>query len=142
MASQSRNDEIDLLLGRMKSAAAPFRETLREIHARYRGIEDGKVADYIPELAKADANWFGVSVVTTDGLVFEVGETNQLFTIQSISKPFVYGLALEDHGVDSVLARVGVEPSGEAFNAILLDEVSNRPFNPMVNAGPSPRLTC
>lgn len=135
MSSPSDNSEIDRLLGRMKSAAAPFRETLREIHARYAGVADGKVADYIPELSKADPNWFGLSVVTTDGLVVEIGEISQSFTIQSISKPFVYGLAIEDHGVDSVLARVGVEPTGEAFNAILLDEASNRPFNPMVNAG-------
>jgi glutaminase len=55
--------------------------------------------------------------------------------MQSISKPFVYGLALEDHGLEHVLSKVGVEPTGEAFNSIILDEVSNRPFNPMVNAG-------
>jgi glutaminase len=64
-----------------------------------------------------------------------VGDCKQLFTIQSISKPFVYGLALEDHGLEHVLKKVGVEPTGEAFNAIVLDEASNRPFNPMVNAG-------
>ncbi|MGE0759935.1 MAG: glutaminase A, partial [Pirellulaceae bacterium] len=90
---------------------------------------------YIPELAKADRQWFGIAIATVDGQVFEVGDSRQLFTVQSISKPFVYGLALEDHGVEQVLAKVGVEPTGEAFNAIVLDEASNRPFNPMVNAG-------
>jgi glutaminase len=73
--------------------------------------------------------------VTVDGQVFEVGDHQQFFTIQSVSKPFVYGLALEDHGRDAVLKRVGVEPTGEAFNSVLLDETTNRPFNPMVNAG-------
>jgi glutaminase len=96
---------------------------------------DGHVADYIPELALADPNWFGICVVTQDGQVFEVGDCDQLFTIQSISKAFVYGLALEDHGRDYVNSKVSVEPTGEAFNAIVLDEVTNRPYNPMVNAG-------
>ncbi|HEY2415412.1 MAG TPA: glutaminase A [Pirellulaceae bacterium] len=128
-------DELDLLIGKMKTAAAPLREVLRDLHARYAPVDEGKVADYIPELAKADRKWFGIAIATADGQVFEVGECKQLFTIQSISKPFVYGLALEDHGVDHVLSKVGVEPTGEAFNAIVLDEASNRPFNPMVNAG-------
>lgn len=133
--SNDADADVDLLIGRMKSAAAPLRDVLREIHARYASNDDGKVADYIPELAKANRNWFGISIATADGQVFEVGDCKQLFTIQSISKPFVYGLALEDHGLEHVLSKVGVEPTGEAFNAIVLDEASNRPFNPMVNAG-------
>jgi glutaminase len=135
LIATSPADEIDLLIGKMKTAAAPLREVLRDLHARYAPLDEGKVADYIPELAKADRRWFGIAVATTDGQVFEVGDSGQLFTIQSISKPFVYGLALEDHGLENVLGKVGVEPTGEAFNAIVLDEASNRPFNPMVNAG-------
>lgn len=119
----------------MKAAAAPLREVLREIHARFSTNTDGQIADYIPELAKANRDWFGISIVTADGQTFEVGDCKQNFTIQSISKPFVYGLALEDHGLEQVLSKIGVEPTGEAFNAIVLDEASNRPFNPMVNAG-------
>ena len=135
MPSITSQDEVDLLIGKMKTAAAPLREVLRDLHARYAALDEGKVADYIPELAKADRRWFGIAIATADGQVFEVGDCKQLFTIQSISKPFVYGLALEDHGLEHVLAKVGVEPTGEAFNAIVLDEASNRPFNPMVNAG-------
>jgi glutaminase len=108
---------------------------LRDLHARHAANDAGKVADYIPELAKADRHWFGIAIATTDGQVLEVGDSKQLFTIQSISKPFVFGLALEDHGLAHVLSKVGVEPTGEAFNSIVLDEASNRPFNPMVNAG-------
>src|SRR5262245_56847391 len=107
----------------MKAAAAPLREVLREIHSRYAADDEGKVADYIPELAKADRRWFGITIVTTEGQVYEVGNSKQLFTMQSVSKPFVYRLALEDHGLEHVLSKVGVEPTGEAFNSIILDEV-------------------
>lgn len=135
MPPTSNDNELDLLLGRMKSAAAPLRELLRELHSLYSKNDEGQVADYIPELAKANPHWFGITIATVDGQIFEVGDSRQLFTIQSISKPFVYGMALEDHGPERVLSRVGVEPTGEAFNSIILDEASNRPFNPMVNAG-------
>jgi glutaminase len=126
---------LDELIGSLKSAVAPFRATLQELHAKYRDLDEGKVADYIPELALANPEWFGISVVTVDGQAFEVGDYRQLFSIQSVSKPFVFGQALEDHGREAVLEKVGVEPTGEAFNAIVLDEQSNRPFNPLVNAG-------
>jgi glutaminase len=128
-------DELDLLLGRMRTAAAPLREVLRDLHERNAPECAGKVATYIPELARADPAWFGIALVTVDGQVFEVGDSGQPFTIQSISKPLVFGQAIEDNGLEAVLGRVGVEPTGEAFNAIVLDEASNRPYNPMVNAG-------
>jgi glutaminase len=135
MSKDQSSSALDELIGSLKSAVAPFRATLQEIYAKYRDVNDGKVADYIPELALADPRWFGISVVTVDGQVFEVGDHHQLFSIQSVSKPFVFGQALEDHGREEVLKKVGVEPTGEAFNAIVLDEGSNRPFNPLVNAG-------
>ena len=92
--------------------------------------------DLHPGARPADPDWFGISVVTADGPRLRGGRRPTLpFTIQSISKPFVWGAALEDRGRDAVLERIGVEPSGNAFNAIVVDEVSNRPFNPMVNAG-------
>jgi glutaminase len=112
-----------------------IQDQLAHIHAQFADLDDGEVADYIPELADADPHDFGIAVVGVGGRLFEFGTTERAFTIQSISKPFVYGMALEDLGRDGVLERVGVEPSGEAFNAIVLDEVSNRPFNPMINSG-------
>lgn len=133
--SKPDGSDLDALVNKMKSAASPLRTVLRELYDKYRPLRDGKVADYIPELAKADPDSFGISVVTKDGQVFSAGDVKQQFTIQSISKPFVFGLALEMHGRDHVLSKVGVEPTGEAFNAIVLDEASNRPFNPMVNSG-------
>lgn len=116
-------------------SAPEFQSVLEDLHQRYQPLQEGKVASYIPELAKMDPNWFSICVATVDGQVYEVGDAEQLFTIQSISKVFVHGLALEDHGRNSLLTRVGVEPTGDAFNAIVLDEQSKRPYNPMVNAG-------
>ncbi|MCX7593656.1 MAG: glutaminase, partial [Fischerella sp.] len=104
---------------------------LEDLHSKYKSLRDGAVANYIPELAKVDPDLFSICIVTVDGEVYEVGDSQQLFTIQSISKVFVYGLALEDHGRDYILTRVGVEPTGDAFNAIILDEQSKRPYNPM-----------
>jgi glutaminase len=127
--------DFSSLVSSIQAVASPFRQYLNDLHDKYQGVMDGTVADYIPELALADPNWFGICVVTKAGQVFEVGDCDQLFTIQSISKAFVYGLALEDHGRDYVNSKVSVEPTGEAFNAIVLDEVTNRPYNPMVNAG-------
>jgi glutaminase len=109
--------------------------SLRKMHEQYRHNSNGKLANYIPEIANANPELFGIALTTADGQVYEVGDSRHLFTIQSISKPLVYGLALEDHGIGTVLSKVGVEPSGEAFNSIVFDERDNRPFNPMVNAG-------
>jgi glutaminase len=133
--ADSPSADLDALIGKMKSASAPFRVTLAEIHRAIAEDRSGTIATYIPELALANPDWFAIAVVTVDGMVFEVGDSEQLFSIQSVSKPFVFGQALEDHGREAVLARVNVEPTGEAFNAIVLDETTNRPFNPMVNAG-------
>lgn len=96
---------------------------------------EGALADYIPELAKVEPDRFGVAIVTAKGRVYATGDTDTPFTIQSVSKAFSYCLALELAGTRAVRARVGVEPSGDAFNAIEFDPVTRRPYNPMVNAG-------
>ena len=114
---------------------SPIQRYLDALHHRHRGERGGRVATYIPELADADPDWFGICVATPDGHVYEAGDSRVPFTIQSISKPFAYGLALEDRGRAHVRGKVGVEPSGEAFNSIRLDAASGCPLNPMVNAG-------
>jgi glutaminase len=116
-------------------AAAPLQGYLEELHAALASISDGALADYIPELTRADPGWFGIALATVDGHVYQAGESRRAFTVQSISKAIAYGLALEDHGLDAVLSKVGVEPSGEAFNSISLEPTTGRPFNPMINAG-------
>ena len=114
---------------------SPIQTVLDRLHATYASLGEGEVATYIPELAKANPDWFGICLATTDGHLYESGDTRQVFTIQSISKPFVYGLALEDCGRDAVLAKIGVEPTGDAFNSISLAPNSGSPLNPMINAG-------
>jgi glutaminase len=116
-------------------APDPIGDVLRLLHDRLATLTSGEVATYIPELGTADPSWFGIALSTLDGHVYEAGDVHREFTIQSVSKPFVYALALADRGLDEVLRRVGVEPSGEAFNSIRLDRDTGRPLNPMVNAG-------
>ncbi|MDB5583914.1 MAG: putative glutaminase [Bradyrhizobium sp.] len=112
----------------------PLQQFLASCHEEFKADDSGAVADYIPELQKADPAHFGVALVTIDGHVYEVGDSAVPFTIQSVSKAFVFALALEMVGEERVAAAIGVEPSGEAFNSIRLTS-DNRPFNPMVNAG-------
>ena len=95
---------------------------------------EGALADYIPELANADPNKLALALSTVDGVIYSSGDVDVEFTIQSMSKPFAYALALTEHGLDAVLSKVGVEPSGEAFNQIALDR-GNLPKNPMINSG-------
>jgi glutaminase len=107
---------------------------LTSAHERHLGNRSGVLADYIPELARVEPESFGIAIATVGGSVHSVGDADRPFTIQSVSKAFVYCLALELAGHEAVMKRVGVEPSGDAFNSIMLDP-TNRPFNPMVNAG-------
>ena len=81
-----------------------------------------------------DPDNFGIALATVDGKVYEIGDTREEFTIQSISKALMFCLAIEIAGHDFVAERVGIEPSGDPFNAIVFDD-RNWPFNPMVNAG-------
>ena len=112
----------------------PVDGLLHEVWESVRSIDSGQIADYIPELAKADPATCGLSLATLDGAVYTAGDLVP-FTIQSVSKPFVYALALADSGAEAVLSRIGAEPTGDPFNSISLDDVSGRAFNPMVNAG-------
>lgn len=96
----------------------------------------GKVADYIPELGKANPVHLGLCIKTPDGRTIEYGDVEQRFTMQSICKVVSLATALQHEGFDKVFSHVMMEPSGDAFNSILkLDIASNRPFNPMINAG-------
>ncbi|WP_341999588.1 glutaminase A [Microbacterium sp. LWH7-1.2] len=113
----------------------PITALLHDVLEDIRPLDDGAPAGYIPELAAADPDRLALAVVGPRGRVRAVGDVAHEFTIQSISKPFVLALALADRGRDAVLRKVGVEPSGEPFNAISLEPGTGRPANPMVNAG-------
>ncbi|MFJ8043402.1 glutaminase A [Kitasatospora sp. NPDC096147] len=113
----------------------PVTESLGELHGRLSGLTEGEVASYIPQLAGADPADFGLALTSMAGHRYQAGQADTRFSIQSVSKPFVYALALSDLGPAEMLRRVGAEPSGEAFNAISLEPHTGRPANPMVNAG-------
>jgi glutaminase len=119
----------------VKHGADPIQVAVQQALDRYRSLDSGHLADYIPELARVEPDRFGIAVVTTNGAVYLAGDVDVPFTIQSVSKAFSYGLAIERVGRDKVRSRVGVEPSGDAFNAIEFDPATHRPYNPMVNAG-------
>jgi glutaminase len=112
-----------------------IQELLEDLYQSFCGLKEGRVADYIPELAKACPDDFGIVIATSGGRIYEVGATRKEFTIQSISKPFIYALALKRLSLEFMASKIDVEPSGEAFNAISLDPESGKPRNPMINAG-------
>lgn len=114
---------------------SPIIDYLDRIIEQTDHVESGARADYIPELAAADPNRVAVALCTVNGTVYASGDADHEFSIQSMSKPFVYALAIEDRGLEDMLDRVGVEPSGEAFNELSLDPETGKPRNPMINAG-------
>jgi glutaminase len=120
--SQGAPDHLDAALNRALDAVRDDRR--------------GQVASYIPELAKADPELLAIAVCTPDGEVHTLGGAQLEFTLQSVSKPFVYGSALARFGAEAVHARAGTEPTGEAFDAVLrLDSETRRAHNPMINVG-------
>jgi glutaminase len=114
---------------------SPVLAFLRRLHAKHVTAREGSVATYIPELAHADPEAFGIVIATVDGALYEVGDTRIPFTIQSMSKPLTYAAILDRHGETAIRRRIGVEPTGDAFNAITLETGAGTPLNPMVNAG-------
>jgi glutaminase len=116
---------------------------LEELYRHHLLVGEESVASYYesgrgyyePAIAGEERDRFSICIVRIQGDVYQVGDHDRPFALQSISKVFAYGLALADHGRDYVLEHVGVEPSGDAFNSIVFDERNNRPHNPMVNAG-------
>src|SRR3954463_6797478 len=117
-------------------------QRLDELYQRHRDTEAEPASYYVSGRgyvsdgsAEGAAETFGVVLASMDGETFGVGDADVPFPLQSLSKVFVYGLALEDHGREAVHERVGVEPSGDAFHTISFDERRHRPHNPMVNAG-------
>jgi glutaminase len=115
---------------------------LSELYERHRTLDPADVTGFYspqhgmqPDGEGGEHDRFGVALAALDGDLYGVGDADQPFALQSVSKVFAYCLALEDHGRDEVLRYVGVAPSGDAFNSIVFDERHHRPYNPMVNAG-------
>jgi glutaminase len=123
-----------------RSPVAPNRErveaAVREAYEKFRSDTSGKNADYIPYLAQVDSKLFGISVVTVDNQIFELGDVKYSFSIQSISKVYTLALAMEELGYDKVFQRIGSEPTGRAFNSVTaVVEMPTHTGNPLVNAG-------
>lgn len=111
-------------------------EIVRDAHSRYSEERGGRVADYIPVLAEVDPELFGLAVIEVGGGLHDAGDALHPFSIQSISKMFVYALAIQEHGHERVRQIVGVNNTGLAFNSVMALELnSGHPMNPMVNAG-------
>ena len=127
-------------LGHVSTGRLPTPDEARAIieaaYGRYRGVREGSVASYIPALASVSPDLFGVSVVAASGDVHSVGDALHPFTIQSISKPFVFALVLDAVGADEARRRLGVNSTGLPFNSVMAVELSeDRRTNPMVNSG-------
>jgi glutaminase len=109
---------------------------VRAAYERYKGLDEGKVADYIPALAKVSRKLFGVCVVGTSGATYAVGDATHEFSIQSVSKPFVFGLVCEAIGAEVARGKIGANATGLPFNSVMAIELNaDRTMNPMVNAG-------
>lgn len=119
----------------MKPTPEELQQIVDEVYAAARKESGGEVASYIPELGKADANHFGISICDLDGGLMHAGDTDHPFTIQSISKVITYACALETCDREAIDQRVDIEPTGEDFDSIIKLDRHQRPFNPMVNAG-------
>ncbi|MDF2746035.1 MAG: glutaminase [Propionibacteriaceae bacterium] len=112
------------------------RSIVTEAYERYRTNADGAVADYIPVLAGASPEWFGISVVGARGRSFEIGDVETRFSIQSVSKPFVFALVCEAIGYVEARRRLGVNSTGFPFDSLMAVELNaDRTMNPLVNAG-------
>jgi glutaminase len=123
--------------GGVPGTSTDFHNAVQRAHAAFKPLREGKNPDYSPVLAKVDPNLFGVVIVTTQGEVYEVGDSGHLFSIQSVAKVFTLGRVLESLGKDAVEKRIGVDATGQPFNSILAMELddAHHAGNPFVNPG-------
>jgi len=129
---------LSLLATRTAAAAsdAEIKAALSAAHAKYKGLEEGKNADYIPALAKVPSKLFGIALVTVDGQVYTVGDVDQPFSIQSISKVFTMAEVLQESGEKQIEDSVGVDATGEVFNSIVaIEKNKGHEMNAFVNPG-------
>jgi glutaminase len=129
-----------LPLAALAENTLPSGETLervtQEAYAKFKDDTGGKNADYIPYLASVPSHLYAVVIVTVDGQVYSAGDINYAFSIQSCSKVFTMCEVMEESGEEAIFKKVGVEPTGMAFNSIVaLGLYNNRAVNPLVNAG-------
>src|SRR4051812_4740913 len=109
---------------------------VKAAYDRYRTLEEGKNADYIPALAQVSSAFFGIAAAENDGKVHEVGDSKELFSIQSISKVFTAALVMQESGDSKIEDSVGVDATGQVFNSITaVEQFRGKEMNPFVNPG-------
>ncbi|HLH31772.1 MAG TPA: glutaminase A [Terriglobia bacterium] len=113
-----------------------IQNSLNSAYAKYKDLQEGKNADYIPALAKVDPNLYGIALITTDGKIYTAGDVKSEVSIQSISKVFTLANVLQDSGADIIEDTIGVDPTGQAFNSIVaIEQHKGKEINPFVNPG-------
>jgi len=118
------------------AAASPYQDALNGAYAKFKDLKEGKNADYIPALAKVDANIFGIALVTVDGKVYSTGDIISEVSIQSISKVFTMAKVMEEQGPDAIANNMGVDATGQVFNSIVaVEQYKGSEMNAMVNPG-------
>src|SRR5262245_21035432 len=124
-------------LAQVASASTETLERLaKEAYAKFKEDNSGKNADYIPALAEVPSNLFGITIVTVDGKVINVGDVDYPFSMQSCSKVFTMCLVMQESGDKAIYDKVSVEPTGERFNSVVaIEEGDGRADNPFVNPG-------
>ena len=122
--------------GAMQASSANLQRVVNDAYAKFKDDHTGKNADYIPYLASVPSNLFAVVIVTAEGQVFSAGDIDYAFSIQSCSKVFTMAQVMQESGEDAVFKKIGVEPTGQAFNSVTaLGMFGNKAVNPLVNAG-------
>ncbi|AFZ45502.1 L-glutaminase [Halothece sp. PCC 7418] len=128
-------NELESLASSIQGITSPFRSYLSDIHEKFQPVEEGKITNYPPELIPIESDSFGINAITMQGEEFEVGDTNQFFTLQNLVNLLVYGVALEDYGREYVTKRVSVEPSHKNLYQLELTTDTRLPKNPLSPAG-------
>jgi glutaminase len=121
-------------------APAEIQAALDAAYTKYKSLQEGKNADYIPALAKVDPNIYGIALVTADGKVYTAGDVKSEVSIQSISKVFTMAKVIEEQGPDTIAKTIGVDATGMRFNSIVSIEFSQKALggpemNSLVNPG-------
>jgi glutaminase len=115
---------------------ADIQRVVNAAYAKYKDLQEGKNADYIPALAKVDPDLFGIAVVTVDGKTYTAGDIKSEVSMQSISKVFTMANVLQESGAAAIVDNIGVDPTGRVFNSIeVIEEHKGKEINPLVNPG-------
>ena len=140
LAGQTSFTRAQTTTGTTGMTATSMDAAINAAYEKYRGLQEGKNADYIPALAKVNPNLYGIAMIGADGKVHTAGDVTSQVSIQSISKVFTMARVIQDQGADAIAKRIGVDATGMRFNSIVAVEMANKllggpEMNPLVNPG-------